>query len=90
MLVLLEVVELMPMVTALLKLQRSSLAKVNPLFTYSMFAHAVSTLIPEPFAKVADAAPLATIMFLSSTVITVELIVVVVPLTVKQPVITTF
>ena len=49
-----------------------------------------STVIPAPFAAAASAAPLASTIFLSSTVRVVELIVVVVPSTCKSPAITTF
>ena len=65
--------------TSLLKFQLSSA------FAYVSVASAPSTVIPAPLAVAASAAPEARTMFLSSTVKVVELIVVVVPFTVKSP-----
>ena len=77
-----------PTVTALLNDQRSSCAVCAPLLTYSILANAVSTEIPDELARVALPIPWAIMMFLSSTVITVELIIVCTPLTVKLPAMT--
>ena len=51
-------------------------------------AEAPSTVRPAPFAAAAFAAPLATVMLISSTSSVVEFTVVVVPLIVKSPVTT--
>jgi hypothetical protein len=57
--------------------------------SYTIFADAPATVSPAPFAAAAFADPLARVIFLSSTVNVVELIVVVVPSICKLPAITT-
>ena len=54
-----------------------------------MLAPAPSTVIPAPFAAELPAAPLASVIFKSSTSSVVELIVVCVPSTCRLPAITT-
>ena len=77
--------------TAMLPVTFMSLLKSHSSFvpSYVIVALAPSIVMPAPLAAAASAAPLANVIFLSSTVSTVLLIVVVVPSICKSPAITT-